>query len=535
MAENRRDGKAYPPLKDPGKKYPPEEESDDERSRPPPPNTMRLPSLQQYAPAENGYPHGQRYPDARYPQYPGEREYATAPRYPQAQAPRYPQDSERYPHDQQRYPPESHSLPRAPVPDQRLHSSDQRSWASDSPTNPNGYPPPPPENGRYLPPVQPGAEPPRMDEQQRLMEEDQQRRFYAGGSRYDDRRPYDDRGPYDERSRFAESRPPYDAPGYDQYYSRQPAMPAQQVRGASYPADYYAYRAQPYPYGDYARGAPGGVAPAPPPPQQQAAPRQRTSIACRYCRKRKIRCSGYANTTNGKCTNCDKLRIECVFQPVSSNSTTAFVPISAVPGGVPPGTPLYGSYGQPLPLDQQQQQLQQQQQSHQHARQQPQAPQPHRAYPPPASEYHSSLHSPTSQQSYDGETRRRRTRPSDDDEDHAVRLPPPTYPPDDNPRRRSPAERDSNGTSPNGYHQYPQQGFDDRTPTPQRNSPGEQLPTRGPPQSQVPSQTPPTAASASGNPMSLDHLIGPDPRPNGPRPSDIDQNMLGRLNRRNGN
>ncbi|KAL2161136.1 hypothetical protein VTH06DRAFT_8355 [Thermothelomyces fergusii] len=92
--------------------------------------------------------------------------------------------------------------------------------------------------------------------------------------------------------------------------------------------------------------------PAPPPPhlaQPQSAPRQRTSIACRYCRKRKIRCSGYTTTSNGKCTNCDKLRIDCIFQPVSTNASAAFVPVSAVPGGVPPGTPLYGAYGQPLP------------------------------------------------------------------------------------------------------------------------------------------------------------------------------------------
>lgn len=40
---------------------------------------------------------------------------------------------------------------------------------------------------------------------------------------------------------------------------------------------------------------------------------------------------------------------ECIFQPVSSSSTAAFVHVSAVSGGLPPGTPLYGAYGQPLP------------------------------------------------------------------------------------------------------------------------------------------------------------------------------------------
>jgi hypothetical protein len=39
---------------------------------------------------------------------------------------------------------------------------------------------------------------------------------------------------------------------------------------------------------------------------------------------------------------------ECIFQPVSSSSSTAFIPVSAVPSGVPPGTQLFGAYGQPL-------------------------------------------------------------------------------------------------------------------------------------------------------------------------------------------
>lgn len=39
---------------------------------------------------------------------------------------------------------------------------------------------------------------------------------------------------------------------------------------------------------------------------------------------------------------------ECIFEPVSLKSSTAFIPVSAVPGGVPPGTQLFGAYGQPL-------------------------------------------------------------------------------------------------------------------------------------------------------------------------------------------
>ncbi|KAH6973320.1 hypothetical protein EDB80DRAFT_833450 [Ilyonectria destructans] len=90
---------------------------------------------------------------------------------------------------------------------------------------------------------------------------------------------------------------------------------------------------------------PGGLGTAP--HLTQAAPRQRTSIACRYCRKRKIRCRGYESSPGGKCHNCVRTNQECVFQPVSSSST-AFIPVSAVSGDVPPGTQLVGAYGQPL-------------------------------------------------------------------------------------------------------------------------------------------------------------------------------------------
>ncbi|KAL1890989.1 hypothetical protein Cpir12675_005179 [Ceratocystis pirilliformis] len=85
---------------------------------------------------------------------------------------------------------------------------------------------------------------------------------------------------------------------------------------------------------------------AAPQPQGQP-PRQRTSIACRYCRKRKIRCSGYANSPGGRCMNCTRMNQECVFQPVSSTGTNAaFVHISALQGTVPVGTPVFGAYGQ---------------------------------------------------------------------------------------------------------------------------------------------------------------------------------------------
>ncbi|EWC43420.1 hypothetical protein DRE_07643 [Drechslerella stenobrocha 248] len=94
-----------------------------------------------------------------------------------------------------------------------------------------------------------------------------------------------------------------------------------------------------------------------PPP----APRQRTAIACRYCRRRKIRCSGFDSSADGRCGNCLRFNQECVFTPVSSHSQ-AFVPAHTQyphlkQGFIPPrGGParpvgqLYGSYGQPLPL-----------------------------------------------------------------------------------------------------------------------------------------------------------------------------------------
>ncbi|KAJ9631979.1 hypothetical protein H2203_000380 [Taxawa tesnikishii (nom. ined.)] len=84
----------------------------------------------------------------------------------------------------------------------------------------------------------------------------------------------------------------------------------------------------------------------------QPAPRQRTAIACRYCRRRKIRCSGFDQSEDGRCTNCQRFSQECVFTPVSAQ-TQAFVPAAAlnryqgVQGGPPPQ--LYGAYGQPLP------------------------------------------------------------------------------------------------------------------------------------------------------------------------------------------
>ncbi|KAI1979778.1 hypothetical protein LOZ55_001676 [Ophidiomyces ophidiicola] len=91
-----------------------------------------------------------------------------------------------------------------------------------------------------------------------------------------------------------------------------------------------------------------------------AAPRQRTAIACRYCRRRKIRCSGFDTSQDGRCSNCVRFNQDCMFTPVSSQ-TQAFVPAHAayphlrnMPNGPRIGgrgepVILYGAHGQPLP------------------------------------------------------------------------------------------------------------------------------------------------------------------------------------------
>jgi hypothetical protein len=62
-----------------------------------------------------------------------------------------------------------------------------------------------------------------------------------------------------------------------------------------------------------------------------------------------IRCSGFDQSEDGRCANCQRFSQECVFTPVSAQAQ-AFVPAHAVYGrGQPPPTQLYGAYGQPLP------------------------------------------------------------------------------------------------------------------------------------------------------------------------------------------
>ncbi|KAI0021438.1 hypothetical protein F4780DRAFT_290878 [Xylariomycetidae sp. FL0641] len=355
----------------------------------------------------------------------------------------------------------AHAYPPPPPP--QPAPSQQYAHAPYSPSSGHSaYPPPPGSNPQaYLPPVAPpGADP---------------RAAYAA----------DPRGA------------PYYAPPHAVPYGSPTAYE-------------YGYRGdRGHPYGqEYGR-------PGPPPGavMQQSAPRQRTSIACKYCRRRKIRCSGYQSSPGGKCINCVKMNQECLFQPVSASPSTAFVPVSALPNGPAPGMPLYGAYGQPLAGPS--------------------------SYPPGSAGYQGgppgyeqSLPSPTG--SYNSsladdrvEGSRRRQRPLE--EDHAMRLPPPTNFPDDNARRRSPSSGSPGHLQP--YQQVPhpvgydnRPGYDSRTPPPRGSPSGTQ--NGGPP-----------GASNGGNPvnsvMSLENIIGSVPRAGTHSSNDgknIDNDMLGRLN-----
>ncbi|KAI1498384.1 hypothetical protein F5X99DRAFT_420621 [Biscogniauxia marginata] len=335
-----------------------------------------------------------------------------------------------------------------------------------SPSSTNGYPPPPssahaPQGTRYTPPGGSSAYPP------------------PPGSSHQPYLPPVQTHAQDPRVNYSTD------PRTQQFY------PGQRPPSYSGTGQYdYAYRPERGPPGpfppDFARAGPGG-----PPVMQQSAPRQRTSIACRYCRRRKIRCSGYQNSPGGKCTNCIKMNQECIFQPVSSTASTAFVPISALPNGIPPGVQLFGAYGQPLGT-------------------------PGGGFQTTAPQYEPSLPSPTS--SYGAfsddrsETGRRRQRSAEDE--HGIRLPPPSTFPEDNSRRRSPSSSSPNHLQP--YQQLPAQplpihGYDNRTPPPNRGSPS----------------GPAAGGSSTSSVMSLENIMG-----SGPSGNDIDQKMLGRLNRR---
>ncbi|KAJ5180044.1 hypothetical protein N7492_003254 [Penicillium capsulatum] len=151
-------------------------------------------------------------------------------------------------------------------------------------------------------------------------------------------------------------------PDHDRPYYPPPQYPPPANMAAIHP---HAQGQDPYrlppPPGSY---RPDVYAQAMPGPYSAAAPRQRTAIACRYCRRRKIRCSGFESSQDGRCSNCIRFNQECMFTPVSSQAQ-AFVPAHAAyphlrnaPGGAPggpprPGVTLYGAHGQPLPAQHQ--------------------------------------------------------------------------------------------------------------------------------------------------------------------------------------
>lgn len=127
---------------------------------------------------------------------------------------------------------------------------------------------------------------------------------------------------------------------------------------------------------------------------------------------------------------------ECIFQPVSSSDSTAFIPVSVVSGGVPPGTQLLGAYGQPL------------------APSSVPGPHPQGPYPqhpsgaPPPDNCYPLVQSPTKSFLSYGDARTddgsqvagRRRRRTSEEQDEGYRLPPPRAPVEEDRQRSSLAE-----------------------------------------------------------------------------------------------
>ncbi|KAH8654429.1 hypothetical protein BGZ60DRAFT_153967 [Tricladium varicosporioides] len=398
-----------------------------------------------------------------------------------------------------------------------------------------GYPPPREGDSRYPPPDdrQESRYPPPPGER----EEQRESQYPPPPGEEDERaRAYHQRGPSNSSNITLPSMNPYDS--HSQYSQPQNGYGP---GPSNYPQDPYRPGPGQGPYRDdrgyqqdYGRGAPlsqNNLA------FSQQAPRQRTAIACRYCRRRKIRCSGFEQAPDGRCSNCCRFQQECIFTPVSSQAQ-AFVPAHTVfpnmrnmgigPDGRPrpmysnPGTQLFGAHGQPLgpipaPQGGAQQSYSQGSQGHSSANiQYGQGPQRDQ-YGHPQQGSHSQDQS------------RKRTR----QEPHPTTLPPPM--PNQPPYGRS----DSTGSS----RRAP--ADDDLrlppvTPTGAQStsnySPGSSTSTHSnlqPPhvQSNLPSlsRTPPPRASPGegrSDPMSLGNIM--ERRPD----TEIDRNMLGKLDRR---
>ncbi|KAF2839819.1 hypothetical protein M501DRAFT_901355, partial [Patellaria atrata CBS 101060] len=190
------------------------------------------------------------------------------------------------------------------------------------------------------------------------------------------------------------------------------------------------------------------------PPQQPGA-RQRTAIACRYCRRRKIRCSGFDANEDGRCTNCVRFSQECVFTPVSAQ-TQAFVPAHAAAYRGNGPLQYFGPHGNPLPREEQLRiHQQQQQQQAGYALPSPTGPYsttapPNVSYPPfPAYDDRSSRDVPPPSSASSVTSTSSRKRPADSP--HTPTLPPP------NPATTSQLPGPRSGSSHDAHptHAYP--------------------------------------------------------------------------------
>ncbi|KAH8811390.1 hypothetical protein F5884DRAFT_854740 [Xylogone sp. PMI_703] len=324
-------------------------------------------------------------------------------------------------------------------------------------------------------------------------------------------------GEEDDRARAYHQRIP-SAPGSVTLPSISPYMPnggyAPDPRGYQQPPyrepPQGAYRDdRPYPQ-EYGRGAPQHMA------FSQSAPRQRTAIACRYCRRRKIRCSGFDQNPEGRCSNCQRFQQECIFTPVSSQAQ-AFVPAHAVypnmrnMGVGPDGRPRPMAYQQPTQLF--------------GAHGQPLGPVPPQAAASPYSDY--PMPSPTSSYGSFDDRSVDRKRPQQDP--HPSILPPPIpgqpgYQRADSAPRRTAVEDDLRlppvtPTSGAGGSNYsPGSSTSSITNLQPPSQPG--LPSM--------SRTPPPRSSPGdrSDPMSLGSIM--ERRPD----TEIDRSMLGRLDRK---
>jgi hypothetical protein len=156
-----------------------------------------------------------------------------------------------------------------PQPPSRGYPSDPRasSGYNNSPSSVNGYQAPGPRPA-ILPPLQAGD--PRSPTYPSPDPRDDYQRHQPAAYHQD---PY-----------YNSFRPPGGQYPPGPYSQHPPPGGYGQPPNGGYPQQGY----PPPPHGSYPEYR-GGHASVPPPPQmQQAAPRQRTSIACRYCRKRKV-------------------------------------------------------------------------------------------------------------------------------------------------------------------------------------------------------------------------------------------------------